>query len=396
MDSHNIKRLLEELAQEEIPQDMNLLPNFTFVPAPRRAQKARALAKIAILVLLMLLAAVVGYALYQGVTGDPGLTAVEQSDRVTRFDQTMSVTGYPAAEDHAAQVTLDYAYADANRVTVAYTVTGTGDEPFALYMNPTLKRADGSQFLRFLLGDYGTPVTGEDADGRQTYTTRMISSFDGSGITEPLDSLDLVLDVDVASSYPQSDEPMTMLMLGAAHFEFSVPFLPGRVYDTPQTVSDDDVALTLNRVVVTPSLTRIEMCYLDPAPDGRAWALDGQLQIDGSVVVENIQLNETGPNGESLDEAEPCHTLIIPAALDTQTGEWTLTITNMRLPGSEDPQQVIAQMQEEFGITITRNQWGDYDPMPTDDAGAQALTSVLRGLQERIEGPWVFTFTVPE
>jgi hypothetical protein len=345
----------------------------------------------------MLMAAVAGYALYQNMTGDPGLTAMDEAQRLTRIDQTQAIPGKLAA-DYGLQVTLNYAYADANRIVVSYTLSAESeaDTPIFVSNNPTLTVANDSHIPRMLLGSYGTPETATTKDGRLAYTATMVSNFDATTFTPESDTVKLTLDVETALSFPKSDNPYRMELAEQAHFEFSVPFDPGRTMDTPQTIEHGGLALTLQKVVVAPSLTRLEMCYADPAPEGRAWAVYGQLDVNGTPVVENAQLNETGPNGESLDEAEPCHTLIIPAALDKQSGEWRLTITHMQLPGSENPQQVVAQMKEQFGIDIQASEYGGYTPDPMDANTAKALASVLKGLQQRIDGPWVFTFTVPQ
>src|SRR5262249_5282913 len=116
MDERLITQSLQEKARKDIPEDMSLIPEVTEKVArlSRTAARSR-ISWVAAAVLGMLAVSVVAYAATQFLQAqqlDPGLEGASEADLVTVLNM----------EEHIEDVvvTLDYAYADANRISLGY------------------------------------------------------------------------------------------------------------------------------------------------------------------------------------------------------------------------------------------------------------------------------------
>lgn len=311
------------------------------------------LSRVALVVVLLAMSAVAVYALYQGtiVPSDPGITDIAQADLLTEIDEIQTIPG-----DHDLTVTLDYAYADANRITVGYTVRGAAPEGRRMmaYSNPTLLTADGSAFDRLLLladAQAQQPATDEAAGGfSSTLTANFITGEVAAGDEA---ALDLRLMVEVALSYLDSGEfpAPGMLMAGATQFEFSVPLIDGVMIDVGQSSTAAERAVELQRISLTPSMTRLDLCYdLPPVTDFPGWAPFVTLSIDGEPVFSG--LTESYGSDEPNDLNSPCRSLIIPLALQQHSGEWAIEIVAFH--DMNDPTIVISGPWR-FAVTMPQS-----------------------------------------
>jgi hypothetical protein len=326
-------------------------------------------------------------------SADPGINAV--SEEITYFDLTQPIPG-DAGEKYNLQVRLDYAYADANRITISYGVTGEAkaSEALTIYHTPTLTDDRGNQYVWLPIGGGGGGGGGRNnPDEIIQSSSGLTTSFDASLLTDAPEALNLSLKIEVAYSSTSTAQQGDMVYAGETTFDFTLPLNPGRVMDTPQTVTAGGIDMTLQKVVVSPSLTRIELCYLEP--DDAIWTPYGRLEVDGEETLPEGQFAMAGLGGLPLEEDDPCRALVIPQALQDQNGEWTLTITHLANQ-IVDPAEVIRRLEDDYGIVVTPNPDGGftYDTSQHNDIGA-ALNTINADLMERIDGPWVFTFTLP-
>ncbi|MCA9907343.1 MAG: DUF4179 domain-containing protein, partial [Anaerolineae bacterium] len=197
MDEKQLKRLLTEIAHEEIPDDMNVwheIRQQVEIANPRTTRRGFRLVRIGLLAALFVLATAVVYTDYQGLIGsDPGLDAVNQANLVTTIEETQELGG-----DYDWAVTLHYAYADANRITVGYTVTGAAPagEQFRPFTNPLLQDSEGRQYTWLPVGGGGGGGGGSsDPDELVPFEDNMGASFDASIIDGVPESLDLTLTI---------------------------------------------------------------------------------------------------------------------------------------------------------------------------------------------------------
>lgn len=294
------------------------------------------------------------------ISYDPGLSSILQNDGGHELDLTQLVDNLT--------VHVQWAYADANRVSVGYTISGDGilDSPAEnYYPRSTLTDADGNEIE--LAGGVG--ATGEGGDGAQ------VDSFDLTTLETLPDVLDLTLTVQVeimtAESFatldarptPAPDSTPFVTMRGDPDspfdgpygpfvFNFSVPVGEANVIPLGLTVTDQETTITLEQVIITPSETRIELCFTPPEEKSGGWGVHPVLLINGE---DDLTANppQVGGVGEKpIDEESRCRHIIYRADFSERVGEWQFMI-----------RELIG-----FG-----------------DSGAD---------QTRIVGDWSFTFTV--
>ncbi|MFN8447115.1 MAG: DUF4179 domain-containing protein [Anaerolineae bacterium] len=121
MDERLITQALQEIARKEIPDDMNRLPEIQqqLGRFSRSAARSRTSWVVAA-VLAMLAVSIVAYAaarLLQTTPLDPGLQGASEADLLTVLNMDQTIDG--------VTVTLDYAYADSNRISFALSSEGT-------------------------------------------------------------------------------------------------------------------------------------------------------------------------------------------------------------------------------------------------------------------------------
>ena len=208
--------------------------------------------------------------------------------------------------------TIQTVYADINRVILTYTDTSpvTGNH-LPNMANFTLTMQKGIALSQ--MGDAGSfnaKLGQYDA----------VASFDTAQVPVNVNTLNLHLQ---ASLYGGMDHHL----LGGFSTVFSVPLHAGRVTTWNQTETVNGIAITLHRVVVSPSQTRL-------------YVLSPKLQLGDTqhspytLAVGNWNNNAYGFDNESLITQEGNVgsfigvRLIANTPLFNQQGEWTFTITS--------------------------------------------------------------------
>ena len=201
-------------------------------------------------------------------------------------------------------------------------------------------------------------------------------------------------------------DPMGMNMLGVTEFAVEVPFNNGITLNPNLTVSGEGIEMTLQKVVIAPSLTRLELCYVEPShldTSETQWQPVMSLSVDNVAVIES-QLVGQLPN--SYDAETGCYTYSLTFALDGYVGEWTLSID--RLVYQFTPS--VAELQQAFddaGLPFTAMEGGSYSMVSGDNLQKpaideeiaqlnQAAQAIFEQWQEKVEGAWTFTFSVTE
>ncbi len=361
MKERQFSRTLNKIVEEEVPATLDLWPDIRAQVRPQqraawgaRLKPASGLSWALIALVVSLAFGAVAYAAAPAVLQlfrqAPILDDVVQADLIHELDVSETV------ED--VTVTLERGYADANRVVIGFTVQGPDAQ--RLELNRLALTDAAGTALPWIHG-YG--AAGESdilglslPPGEEAHAY----VFDASPIAGAPETLDLRLTMDLEELPVPSDAPAPMpstagspderpesaamelqpmpegTTVGSVTFEFNVPMAPGRTVEVDQTVEAAGTALTLERVVITPSETRAMLCF--DAPDGgeKEWLL-------------------IAPDAHDLSDGAraACHQVVYPARLADRGGRAELTVTELV----------------------------GFDP--------------LTGDQTRLSGPWVFRFQVP-
>ncbi|MCZ7544229.1 MAG: DUF4179 domain-containing protein [Anaerolineae bacterium] len=306
------------------------------------------------------IALALGARLQQLLNQDAGLRAVFESDLGTELNLSQTIDGYT--------VTLEWAYADGNRLTVAYTIAGApgvaytnleGGSHRLLYLGPPPVELPGLFGVGNAFSD-DPPYEPSQQVGNVSANTY---TFDLTALDPVPDVLDLRLELEVTAvttlKRTQIPDPASAdyeafwgRPIGPFVFAFSLPVHSlARVLTAPQTATDQGVAITLARVTVTSSQTRLLLCFEAPDP-ARHWTLIPRLTTDEETVAESLLGG--GVREVAGETGHTCNEFIYNAAMYAYHDAWELEIIELVGFGSG----------------------GGND-------------------QERIAGSWRFTFTVP-
>src|SRR5688572_20716208 len=193
MDEQHIKQALQAIAQEEVKDDMDMWPQIKSQLAansPMQQRSAFRLVRVMAALAILVAVSAVTYAVYQEITNaDPGLEAVDRDNKIIYFDESKPVTptNGETPTDYDLNVRLDYAYADANRITVSYTTSGKApaSESVSVFSNPNLYNADGRELYRTPMlgsggGSGGGGGGGNNEDPIVYFNNTLTANFDAS------------------------------------------------------------------------------------------------------------------------------------------------------------------------------------------------------------------------
>ena len=307
MKEQQVVQILEGIAEDEVPATLDLWPAIRARVQPRRRSPrwaqlmpATRLGWAFMALVLCLAFGAVAYAVAPVVgrlfQQEAGLQHIEQADLVQELNLSQTVDG--------VTVTLERAYADANRIVVGYTIKGPNGQRYDA-RRLTLTDAAGTVFS----GTIGYGVTGQSdmlqvslPPGEGAY----VVAFDAAPVQGTPEELDLRLEMEVVKfalppaalepsptpESPPAEPPMVVVLeplptpeeeaiVGPFTFDFSVPFIPGRVAEVNQTVEVAGVPVRLERVVVTPSETRAYLRFDPPGGPEMRWTPIVMLEAPG-------------------------------------------------------------------------------------------------------------------
>lgn len=374
MKEQQITQILQEITEEEVPDNVDLWPAIQARVQPRRRSSrwaqlmpATRLGWAFLALALFLTFGAVTYAVAPVVSRlfqqEAGLRHVEQASLVQELNLSQTVDG--------VTVTLERAYADANRIVVGFTIKDPNGQRYDAYHHLTLTDMAGTVFS----GIIGFGVTGQ-SDMLQVSLPPgegvNVICFDAAPVQGVPAELDLRLVMELEKfvlppaaieppptpDSPPAEPPMVVVLeplptpeeediVGPFTFDFSVPFIPGRVAEVNQTVEAVGVAVRLERVVVTPSETRAYLRFDSLGEAEMHWAPIAILKAPGDESEHNLAY--------SANDDPSSHRCGFLAPLYDRQGEWTLTVTEL---------------------------------VGTD-------LSQIPSKQIRLAGPWVFRFRVP-
>ena len=215
-------------------------------------------------------------------------------------------------------VSLERAYADSNVVLVGFTVNGP-DTRYQAEISG-LSTADGQNLSGMIgVGTGSKKIMGNLNSSATIYT------FDASTLKNVSSKLNLILEVSVAD-LPIIGESKTLA--GPFSFEFDVPFHAGKNIDVGQTVESAGIPVTLEQVTIS------------------HWGVSAVFQnTDGQDVFPIVSLtllNDEQVNGGLGRQVETSIVKYFMGDFTGQTGEWTLTVSELVLDGPNTPQQRLA------------------------------------------------------
>jgi hypothetical protein len=385
MDKKTLYHALDRIGKRHMPDTLDILPDLQ-QQMQRRQQRSslsrwyqhpqHSMKRIATVLVCLLLAVTTTYAVTQLATNDPAL----YPDMVTPIGASQTIDG--------TTVSVEWAYADANRIVLSYSMTTeTGKLQREQITDVALTDSQG-RFYR--------PVKAFYADLEIPAMLTGNAHFDAGIIDDNPQSLDLQFRV--------RDNFV---------FDVTVPFIAGVQVGKQSAVEAGGFNVNLEQAVITPSMTRIRLCY--DVPDNQAWMPTVQLAFEGQRVAQEPGAAYPDFDGiQQLDENSRCRGYIFLAHSDDERRPQTMTLTVTGLQTghlySEESMQRAAEVFARYDIEarIVRNtaqETESYllslpnppaDPDRMEQIWAEAMQQAGEPLiGERIEGPWIITVELP-
>lgn len=434
MDKHTIQQDIHNILTEEIPDDMNILPDIheQLKKTPTsRVRPMLTLSRVAAVIAIFVLVSAGGYALFQRNLVSKDIP----QQRITDIDETQTI------ED--VSVTLTWAYADAHRLALAYSMEYPQLDNFVNSPVVTLKTADGLEFMPAFGGGGG----GGGGSNIPNYSESIIN-YDTSTIEDSPESIDLILTLDFSAEAIQSTQNMMPMGGGGGGgnmppvsgtesesmpsggggggsssgggggstppefatpdisqiidrvftFEFTLPFYQAlEVVPTENTIESNGVTITVDNIRYTPSLTKFDMCY--NMPDDEQWG--AQIQIVTDSEDSPFYTRQVIPTDTFLDD-RPCFDVSATAAIPDNADEFVIDIMYLSqfiMPITSEAARAEEAYFAELGyiIEIDEDPHGysvDFIAFPDDVDELDGEGFVRANLfYKRYEGDW--TFIVP-
>jgi hypothetical protein len=290
-------------------------------PLPVRSRRyAPILAALALL--LVLTAAAYGAAsliLNQLAQSEPATHNLVTHDQFSALNQSTTIDGFT--------MTLEEAYADANRAILGIVVTkpnltplgNGGDWSFA---QMSLKTADG------VILPAGSFMLNDDAVKPGGSPSATFVSFDAENIQGAPSTLHLQAGIAYrclsSASSSCSEKALSVANDLNWSFQFDVPFHPGRVASLHQSVTREGATMTLERVVVTPSETRAYITGLSYGNTDDRFSFS-RLALAGKAYVANTAVPAGGWTNQGFSQGTEWSVSFFEPLFDSH-GDWTLSV----------------------------------------------------------------------
>lgn len=294
----------------------------------------------------------------QFIQHDAGLQAIYEQGLGHEIGISQTIDGFT--------VTLEWAYADGNRLTLAYTIQGYPGTPYSNLESHAyrLSLRDTGLEIPFMQGmntaidqngeaigwgaPEGTIITFDRALEINTYDLSTIPISDRA-------ALDLQLEVGAYGiTWPRRTqiplERMNEMHEGPESlftFDFSIVLVDEqRVFDAHLMAIDQGITVRLQRVTVSPSQTRVIVCFVPPDP-ARQWTAIPHLTTTAGDV--------SGGGGVRpfMDDDESCQDYTYFAGMFDYVDEWRLEITELigfGSGGGNDQQRIPGSWVFEFVV----------------------------------------------
>ena len=317
MIEQQLKEALQEVAEKNISDELDLWPALQTALTDKRSQNrnfSRTTFRVGwVMPILMALFFVVtvAYAVSPAIQSllkmDSGLEDVSSNGLGHSLNLSQVVND--------VTVTLDWAYADENRIAIAYTIHSENGEQLEP-LDFTVTDSAGNEFPSTTgLGAAGTSdmLGAALPSGEGAY----IFSFDSSTITYAPETLELQLELTLKSQ-------VTERIVGPVVFNFETPFTPGRISEPKRSYTAEDVTITLEEVALTPSDLTAVICFAGPDENYDMWLPVSHIEVENDEDRARAMLGS-----QSNPDEAGCTTNHYFPSLYTQNGTWSLTVTEL-------------------------------------------------------------------
>lgn len=342
-----VQRALRSCAEQAIPETLDLWPRIraqttASQPAIQRAPvRVLHLQRMSIALLLILLLSGVGCATSVVLRkaffeGDRGLSDVEHAGLFHEVNQSQTIDD--------VTVTVQRVYLDARRLAIGLTVHGAEDKKYFIG-SPGSPQLNGIP-MRGLetIGESGDwkVVDGNLVETKEdgfVYNTQVLDDV-SAAITQATlvapGSPPVMVRVNITFDVEDALVDNAFAPIGPFNFHFDVPIHPSRRLELHQTQQAAGIEMTLEDVLITPSLIEARLCF-DPQASGKHWQPDITVRRPDGWLLNDGVLPSTRAS---------CHTTQMMGTGADHAGVWTLTVNRL----NHDTKTVFGPWTFEFTV----------------------------------------------
>jgi hypothetical protein len=324
---------------------------------------------------------------------DPVLEAARAAGLITTINKSKTIDD--------VTLTLDWAYADVQRIALGYTVqTKAGKSPEALFTNLSSAKLTDDKKAMFSFAS-GYPAQSED-----TNKTAMVVEFHTQAMVPIKDSTDFDLNNDYFNPAPKTVNLTFDPQLGELNqsplpisFSFTLPLYPAVIVKPKQTVRVNNIPVTLEQLTITPAKTTARVCY--DLPDNRDWIPEGSVSINGQQGLTS-GMSLVGGKQADFSSTHRCHDLSYNVFHDAKAAAFDLTLDHFSVSMSEGPDdwnKIKAELaKHNIQIEVISVSHGlDVKVLSVPDGVNydQAVNEAREALGDWINGPWTFKVDLP-
>lgn len=343
--------------------------------------------------------------LYTGLVDD---IQVARAPNLGPASTPTSETPLEAQTNGDLTVTLLSVYADANRLAVTLRVEGKAPDS---YVSANLTDAEGYD----INSSYGM---GSPEGQPNLYILTFVpedmshSAAQGFSPKAPLAERHFEGKLDVTIGMMDGIQSDT-----AFHFDLNVPVYPALIVEPKQILTANGIEMHLEKLKITPSYTRLYICYKKPSPNDWMIGASSTLQIgpdevhaDSYGLVADSDYNTgKGPDPDFVSSTRTgrCVKLGYPVGHHNRPETLTLTIPELEQSLPEViPDDQVKKAQAEMSaqgieidyVTFTGNGGGGGGPnikkKPAGMSDQEVMRLFYAALGYYHPGPWVFTINI--
>ncbi len=399
MNKDNLNRALHEIVEHDLPKEIDMWQQIEAkLPKQNKPRGVLRLATAPIAASIVVMLLVLGTASYAmwgpgGGKRDKGLDGAEQAGLFTEINQTVML------ED--LEITVTEGYADTQRIAISFEIDEESFDPDADFFFAQLRDQAGNQFMESS-GAYGpnridlvfsTQILKVDEDGNLIFD----QDFSANYMHNIGESVDLELQLYLVDSWMfnvEMDE-----YRATAFFKFTLPISHAETVEVNQSLSINDITVTVETLKLAPSQSLLTMCYT--LPDGQDWQPVTSLTLDGELAqLDGLRLSHL----PSPEDTERCMELSFNVFYDQSPSDIVFTVEKLKLSPNEGPapeywNEVVRILAEEYDIEVEfvfdegRGQRLDEISRPdgmADDIFWQTILQAQDDASPGVDGPWIF------
>lgn len=408
MDEEKFREILRSIAYQEVKEDLNRWPEIqarivqeSSQPRPRRVKRVGRLLLVAVLVLLVSAAA---YGFYQSSRMPSGIEGAQAAQLVTPLGLSQTVDG--------VTVTLNWAYADGNKIAFEYDTfftddtgkiyTPSSDTPVTIrlmtrggqILRSSQWRSTQDTTTRPVRLEFSIPplLTQEvDLIVELVFNERpKVRTFldDLLGVRRNGNALTMGSLPAPESTAEVQPLPVTEGGVGPFRFEVTLKVLPSIIAEPMQTVTVAGIPITLEYVSFSPTQTEVRICYAyDKEMRRLAMVPKSALIIDETVI-------EAGGMA-SVSRPRYCMRHTFDVFIENYPETLIFRVDAFEAMPASDGMLALAQaIGDDAILKVEPNADGSgYSISRTEDEAAYQQALIEAGY--RIEGPWTFEINLP-